>query len=1172
MSLTRRQFAIMLVYMSQYVDEHSAAPSAVSIKSPPKPASSKSRKDKINFVSKASLAMFDPRLAMGIDAGSDWYEPDSHVSVSSSSLGHAAHDCIARHSEDNARAHHWNTSPTPELEAFAAASIDDYSYSSSSAHANVDMARQPSASSSVFEDDRDVPETSSRRRFLSRKSVAPASTAIPPNDMLFSPLETKSKSNRGATAASTSSASSFSRFFSRRKKDKAPHLAGLASRSTPDLFDGVPQSAPPTTMTFEQSGFTFSPPRNTSDSSSLDDSPSSLPTSPEHQPILLLKEFNPVRTSPLNAKQSMPALRQIREAHNAAGACQPRSIAFASPETRLRSVAAAISDSFDTAPALPPLPSFDSCSPMIPPEFAWDSKRTMAHESRMTSTASNARPVSRVVSSTGRGVPSPSLNPIRLNDSRKSVALPRSEAAVRFAGNVKPAPVKSTVTRPAAEPTRADKRLSMTQSVVDGLLDQNHGREEPEMRTRRTDMEVRSARRRSRSVDSRTLPCLTQNHVVSPPSSKSHSDSVFPAFVRHAPVSPGRANSPHSHLSAEAESANAVTPTPRQRSSFKTPTSASPSMPPAHSAVRGQSPSSRSPQRQASGETHQARRVNFAGQRVKAVAVASPLLLSKSPRLGGRSGASLPVVNIMPPTPDLTGTEQDQEHQQAVLQQQPRQNTVVQQTVAQASVVAAVPSSNFTKVVTSGSSQNKAQTAPVERTLPSRQGATTPTPKHVAAAPVKPVQPAPVTVMSPKSVYSPVSVYSPETGDRMMSFLHGVLTGDEDDMSKEEMQITADSVAAEMSYISITRNDSVTSELSEASSARSSCSGAFAFSRSMSNASLVSGGTFSSASSNASESPERRMRSLFSKTSFDFSPTKMSSCASLASTAGSDVLEMVDKLQTSTTAKADPSEAWISDKLKMPFQLKRLSVDADSASPAAADSSDCETPTLASCRQMDAASVQPRDKAQQDRIKANRQLGLSMDLNDLAQELGLGRLSQLGLSHLKGVESLAQVPGGEPSIMPDVAKKMQPIKPPKSSARAAATAAVGGGAAAPHFGMGMKDIASSAAMSPLPVSIAGRSPQTPPRKQLPQVEPAAGCKVSASGVPKSDGGFGLGLKFFESPSPQSEPSKAAIAPTRYGQHVLEQSHTVPTQLLEQQQALSYHYEQHDEVDWVGVAM
>ncbi len=36
--------------------------------------------------------------------------------------------------------------------------------------------------------------------------------------------------------------------------------------------------------------------------------------------------------------------------------------------------------------------------------------------------------------------------------------------------------------------------------------------------------------------------------------------------------------------------------------------------------------------------------------------------------------------------------------------------------------------------------------------------------------------------------------------------------------------------------------------------------------------------------------------------------------------------------------------------------------------------------------------------------------------------------------------------------------------------------------------------------------------------------------MSASGVPKIDGGFGLGLNFIESPSPQSQPRKAAIAP------------------------------------------
>ncbi|CDU26355.1 uncharacterized protein SPSC_06549 [Sporisorium scitamineum] len=1181
----------MLVYMSQYVEDRAAAPSPAPVVPTTKSSSSKSKKGKINFVSKASLAIFDPRHAMGIDTGHDWYDSGYNTPDSRSSFDHTSQRG-ARRSQENARNNQWSTSPTPELEAFTA-SMDDYSYDSSSTTANTEMSRQPSASSSVFEDDRDIPEASSRRRFLPRKSVAPAKTAVPTDDILFSPLGTKSKSNRstGAGAAPTlSSTSSFSRLFTRKKKDKAAYPGGLASRSTPDLFDHLPQSAPPTTLTFEQSGFRFSPQRKDSDSSSLYASPPSLPTSPERRLLRIGQDFSPARTSPLSAKQSMPALRQIREAHRGASTPQSRSITFASPEKRQRprqSVTTARSDSFDAAPALPPLPSFDTSSPMISLEFAWDSKRRTVRESQMPSLGSNTRPVSRVVSSTSRGVPSPGLDPIRLNDLRKSTVTLCDEPAFRFGDE--PSSTSSKPTRPIASPRRnADKRMSMTQRVVDGLLDQNHGREEPEMRARRSDMEVRSARRRSRSIDARALPSLKLHDLASPPSSNSHSDSVFPAFVRHAPVAPGRANSPQPRFFADAEAANAVTPTPTQAPSFSTPTSASPSRSPGQSAVRKQSPSSRSPQRQASGETHQARRVNFAGQRTKAVAVASPLLLPKSPRLGVRSGTPLPVVNIMPPTPDLGGSEQDQVRQEAVLQQR-RESIAAEQTTTQgpASVAAAFASAKAATVSPAGSSSTKVQAAP------SRQGATTSTPKPAveranaetaAVAPAQRVRVAPVVVMSPESVYSPASVYSLETTDGVFTSLHGGLFSNEEALSKEDLHITADSVAAELSYVGMPRTDSVTSELSEANSARSSSSGAFAFSRSMSNSSFISGGTFSSASSNASESPERKMPYMTSTTLFDFSPTKMSSSASIASTAGTSVFG-----EGAASVKAeqgnDASQLLDLGKLKMPFQLKGLSLDSETASSTAADSSDCETPTLASCRQM-GANVASHGKVQQDKASTNRQLGLSMDLSDLAQELGLGRLSQIGLAHLKGVDSLADKPARQPTatmgtVHAASVKKISPVKPPKSSARAAVNGSNGAGAGAgtglTRFGMGMDDIASSAAMSPLPVSIAGRSPQTPPRTKAPPVETKAGRKVSASGVPKADGGFGLGLNFVESPSPQSQPRKDAITPGSYGQHVVEQTHIIRSQYHQQQQQYhqqqhAYAHEQQEEEEWVGVAM
>ncbi|EST05217.2 hypothetical protein PSEUBRA_005483 [Kalmanozyma brasiliensis GHG001] len=1190
----------MLVYMSQYVEERSAAPSPAPVKPSASPAAaSKSKKGKINFVSKASLAIFDPRHAMGIDTGDDWYasrSPETRSSFDQPSQ-HALH-----RSENTIRNQQWTASPTPELEAFSA-SADNHPYGSFS---TTEMTRQQSASSSVFEDDRDVPEATSRRRFLSRKSVATGRATTPTEDLLISPLSAKTKANRnagaGASAASTSNASSFTRFFARKKKDRAPHLGGMASRSTPDFFDDISQSAPPTTLTFEQSGYQFSssPQRKASDaSSSVHSSPSSLPASPERRPARVAHDASSrVRASPLSSKQSMPALRQIREAHSAAGAPQSRSITFASPERKPRtksSAATTRTDPFDAAPALPPLPSFSTSSPMIPLEFAWDAKRSNAagRESQAPSSGFSIRPTSRVVSSTSRGVPSPGVSPVRPTEVRKVPSPARSVPALRFAEDVRSAPIKSTVTRPAASPRRhadpkaaaaaLEKRKSMTQRVVDGMLDQNHGREEPEMRARRTDMEVRSARRRSRSADGRTLPALKMQDFTNSPRSNSHSDSVFPAFVRHAPAAPGGANSPQSRFFADTETARSATPTFRQTS----PRAASPNRSPVAIVAQNQSPSRRSPQRQASGETHQARRVNFVGQRAKAVAVGSPMLLSKSPRLGGRSGTPLPIVNIMPPTPDLASSEEHQPREEAMIQQ-PTKTVVTEQAPAPAPtpVVAAVETEDVSNVTISSPVKPDAEST--ECDVPSRQGAVTPTPKTVGAqavtatveAPARSIETAPASAMSPASVYSPASIYSPEANEGPFSALGLFRT--EDAVSKEDMQITADSVATELSYVGMTRTESVSSELSGTSSARSSSSGAFAYSRSMSISSLVSGGTYSSASSEISDSPDRKMGYLPSIDSPASSLSQMSSSASLASTTGTSIFETEAELRGMSPIKSgagmDASEALALRKLKTPFQVKNLTVDTEAAQ-SAADSSDCETPTLESCRQMGANNAH-RTQAQQAKASTNRQLGLSMDLSDLAQELGLGRLSQIGLAHLKGVEAFAEKPARQPTAALGTAstgtvQKVTPAKPPKSSARAAAAsrpmpapAADASASGLARFGVNTNDIAASAAMSPLPVSIAGRSPQTPPRTRSTPIESNAGRKVSASGVPKIDGGFGLGLNFIESPSPQSRPRKAAITPGSYGQHVVEQTHVVPARYQHHQHA----YEPQEDSEWFGVAM
>ncbi|PWY99456.1 hypothetical protein BCV70DRAFT_201023 [Testicularia cyperi] len=1131
----------MLAQQSYYPD-HRSGPvlnASMSYTSPPRSTTPRSKKEKIKFVSKTSLAIFDPRHAMGIETGHEWYESPSYVYGNRESL-EDDEQLLHRSTSASSGPHHashagrgWSASPTPELDAFTG-SMEDYMSSSAtkaaSASGAVEMTRQTSASSSVFEDDRDTQEPlPARKRFLSRKSTAPVVSAL--DDLVSSPPSATSKGKTaakspygGAPLTNPATSSSIARFFAWKKKEKQSSLP-LATKSTSDLFDAVPQSAPPTTLAFDRSFQTIRE-RKDSDPSAVFGSPSSLPSSPVRTPVRLPQNTSPTNTSPLSPKKSMPALRQIREAHN---------------RRDIRSATKAP----DGPPALPPLPNFEA-SPMIPLEYSWCIKTGTNRESHLPASSSasssigsssagagNARPVSRYVSSTGRGVPSPGLNPQRGYDTRKSTITLRDEPLLRFDETGKPQPPAGTRRAPRAN-KGSEKRLSMAQKVVDGQLPQNRGREEPEMRFERTDMQVKAVRRRSRSVDGRAQASST-SHVTSPPSSNSHSDSVFPAFMRHAPRAGARSPSPQTIRFADTEQNDGSTPTQRQMSAFSAPSAAS---------SRGHQVRTQA----ATGETHQARRVNLSNQRVRAVAVASPLLLSRSPRMGGGQTMPLPVVNIMPPTPDMAGDAQVQDRREQVVE-------AYQQ--AAAPIRGAASGTAAAKPVQAGAVAPKVakeiQRQPVH--------VATVTSKAPAPAPVTAPEPAAVNVKSPESVYSPSSIYSPETVDgRFSTAYEGIV-----DILAKDVTVDAVSITT-FNTMHLPRSESLDSEVSEASTGVSSSSSAelFGFSRTESTSSMASGGTYSSASSVASESPERSLRKLSSLASFDFSPTKMASSVSLASTADTSI-SMLDFGSADEDAVGAPNQSAEVAKLKTPFQLQTPASRAGASTPS--DSGDCETPTLASCREMSAtAATKP----------SSQKLGLDMDLSDLAQELGLGRLSQIGLSHLKQVQPLKEAATTDAMVARN--KLVSPPKPPKSTARGV-----------PRYGVGNADIRFSAAVSPLPISIAGRSPQTPPRTTAATAgqEPASRpeypytmvpssstdslgrepAKVSASGVPKAPGGFGLGLNFAESPSPTAKRYPAARN-TSHRAAAAAAAAASPISVMANNPILAVD----DEPEWVGVAM
>ncbi len=245
------------------------------------------------------------------------------------------------------------------------------------------------------------------------------------------------------------------------------------------------------------------------------------------------------------------------------------------------------------------------------------------------------------------------------------------------------------------------------------------------MRARRTDMEVRSARRgvaapmaerclRSRPRTLSTRPAPTAIRTLSSPRS-----SVMLPWRLAVP------KSPQSRFFVDSDAASVGDATPPQAPSFTSPRAASPSRSPVRAVAQSQSPSRRSPQRQASGETHQARRVNFAGQRAKAVAVASPHAL-ESPRLEAEAALLFRCQHHA--SDSRSGPERG--GQAASRSRASAEREVV--AAKEASAAASASHTGSAKTVEAAEVATKPQSASVENALPSRQGAVTPTQRPLA--------------------------------------------------------------------------------------------------------------------------------------------------------------------------------------------------------------------------------------------------------------------------------------------------------------------------------------------------------------------------------------------------------------------------------------------------------
>ncbi|KAL9935480.1 hypothetical protein V8E36_005828 [Tilletia maclaganii] len=343
------------------------------------------RKEKVNVVSKASLAMLNPRLAMGMESSDVFDSPDTRGSrewtAVLANLKNA--NKPVWNDADSTASKQWTASPTPELEAFTMEEIMSANLAASSI--------QPPAEPWVA------------KQFTDE---------LQPSDLDAAEPEPQQVRTRERKLSSKSSNSTLSRLFSWKKgvkggrpawnEDDVPVPDLPQSYSAVDLV--VPHSAPPTVTTFDLSGG----PLQTSHS----DSWAATMTSYAESASL---PCSPVRDMSMNDLIPLPHLQ------SPAGSTSLRSTRVKSsyrlsrmqslPSIRISDI---IKTESDEAPALPSLDKLrltaSTTSPVLPSSPAWESTFGKSLEDCGTPTQ---RPTSRFVSSTGRGVPSFSPNRFR---------------------------------------------------------------------------------------------------------------------------------------------------------------------------------------------------------------------------------------------------------------------------------------------------------------------------------------------------------------------------------------------------------------------------------------------------------------------------------------------------------------------------------------------------------------------------------------------------------------------------------------------------------------------------------------------------------------------------------------------------------------------------------------
>ncbi|KAK0537457.1 hypothetical protein OC834_000799 [Tilletia horrida] len=338
-----------------------------------------SKKEKVNVVSKASLAMLNPRLAMGMEASDGFDSPDARGSREwSNALANLknAHRPVWNDESQSAK---WTASPTPELAAFTME----------------DIVLASPVPSQVLSPPQSAPWTTTQF------TVEPQGVEAEE--------ESRPASIRSRKLSSKASNSTLSRLFSRKKSIKGGKLPWSLDTDVPSLPSShsaneliMPQSAPPTVTTFDLSGGPLQISRSEGwklDAAAYADS-SSLPSSPVRDVQRLdlktaaSRQGSPPRASPSQSAGSKPMYRLSRM----------QSL----PSIRIHDITGAASDE------TPELPSLDkiripasATSPVLPSSPAWENTFGKLLDESGTPTM---RPISRCVSSTGRGVPSFSPN------------------------------------------------------------------------------------------------------------------------------------------------------------------------------------------------------------------------------------------------------------------------------------------------------------------------------------------------------------------------------------------------------------------------------------------------------------------------------------------------------------------------------------------------------------------------------------------------------------------------------------------------------------------------------------------------------------------------------------------------------------------------------------------